>query len=274
MQQQDQQPLTQAAPLPYVAPPSAMGFQTSNDPDGIAARRCTVDAKSFGKGAAKVTCQNRTRLRQGVRIPRGYMFQPEKEGYQTLMAEKDIFFEIEPGQTASREIDAFCGYSKGGIPRGTMLPSGWKAPSSVLSGQQQVWMWTRAWERSSPRASRSSSGGLFSGLIQSFMAVRPAAQEARVLQSSYGIDAKQYKALQEKLEKIDKNPKQYQRNASQKGAPASARTQPSKTVAGPASQPRPGTTQAPKTGPDASKVTSTSTTSGKSSPAPSYGRKK
>merc|ERR1719414_2532072 len=123
-----------------------MGFRPSSSEDDVMARQCRVEAKTFGKGAAKVTCVNPTAGRQRVRVPRGYLFHPENPGMQTLIAERETEFWIEPGQSAARDIDAFCGFSKNAVPHGSMRPSGLAAPSDVLAGQRQVWDWTRPWE--------------------------------------------------------------------------------------------------------------------------------
>eukprot|EP00928_Gymnodinium_smaydae_P082653 TRINITY_DN65973_c0_g1_i1.p1 TRINITY_DN65973_c0_g1~~TRINITY_DN65973_c0_g1_i1.p1 ORF type:complete len:322 (-),score=30.79 TRINITY_DN65973_c0_g1_i1:192-1157(-) len=222
---------------PYTGAPEAMGFsRIIVDSDDVAMRQCRVEAKGFGKKAGQLICKNPTNRQQKVRLPRGYMFLPESPDMQTLIVENDYEFYIEPNGSQTQEFDAFCGYSKGWIPRGPMRISGLKAPPSVLGGQSKMWEWTRPWERAKPRVPKSSGGGGGGGWLRGLAGMmtgsnRPAAEQARILQQSYGIDAKQHKALQEKLAAIDKNPKQFQRNAARDKPPL--RGNPSQTSKAP-----------------------------------------
>lgn len=220
-----------ASGLPYTARPEEMGFlRPPLGTDSIAVRQCRVEAKSFGKGAAKATCTNPMATRQRVVIPRGYMFLPESIDMQPLITEKDVVFWIEAGQSAVQEFDAFCGFSKGRIPKGPMRASGLQAPAQVLQSQSSVWSWTRRFEQA-PAKGGSNSRGTFRSLW-SQATFRAAVDEKRVLQQSYGMDAKQQAALKEKLANIDKSAKQ---PPSSKAAPQ--KNQPTKaSVSAPVSQ--------------------------------------
>mmetsp|Transcript_79619 Transcript_79619/g.131696 ORF Transcript_79619/g.131696 Transcript_79619/m.131696 type:complete len:301 (+) Transcript_79619:53-955(+) len=225
---------------PYSAPAPAMGWRTSQVKDeiGRTSARCRVEAKTFGKGAAHATCINPTQRRQHVRIPRGYLFEPESSGMQTLIVEKDTDMWIEPGKEASIVIDAYCGFSKNSIPRGPMRLTGLQAPSDVLASQSSVWRWTRPYEPAKPK---SVGGRALSSIFQAFSGPRPAAEEKKVLQQSYGIDAAKHKALKAELEKIDKDPKRYQRGArpsvANKALPTTAPAAPKTPAAPPATKP-------------------------------------
>lgn len=215
--------------LPYRAPPDQMGFTRAPlSPDSIAARQCRVEAKSFGKGAGRVTCTNPTGSRQRVSIPRGYMFQPEAANMQTLICERDLEFWVEPGQSATHEFDAFCGYSKGAVPHGPMRATGLQAPPAVLQSQQSVWQWTRPWERQKPPTDKKQ------GIVKSLWSKathRAAVDDKKVLQNSYGIDAKKHRALKETLAGIDKDPKRFQHRGG--SAPPAAQPAAAKPAAPP-----------------------------------------
>lgn len=250
---------TTASPLPYVGTPQQMGFRTSQSSEDVLSRRCQVNAKTFGKNAARVTCTNTTNSRLRVHIARGYMFQPESPDMQTLISEKDVSFMLEPGLTTARDIDAFCGYSKGRVPHGPMRATGLQAPPEVLGSQSQVWSWTRAWERSKPKP----AGAV--GWLKSLGSSRAAAQEGKILQQSYGINAKQHKDLQNKLEQIDKNPKQHQRHANTgklaTPGPAQPATQHKPAAASPSAAPSAKTSSAGKAVPSNGSMPSSSLSS-------------
>lgn len=224
----------------YSAPALAMGWHTSQVKDeiGRTSVRCRVEAKTFGKGAARATCRNPTGTRQHIRIPRGYLFEPESTGMQTLITERDTDMWIEPGKEASIVVDAYCGFSKNSIPRGPMRLTGLQAPSDVLASQSDVWRWTRPYEPAKPKR---ASGGALSSLFQVFSGPKSAAEEKKVLQQSYGIDAEKHKSLKAELEKIDKDPKRYQRGARPSGArkaiPTSAAVAPKSPLESPAAKP-------------------------------------
>lgn len=202
--------LADSGTLPYSSTPETMGFaRPPPAQDDIAMRQCRVQAKTFGRGAGQVTCSNSTAARQLVRIPRGYMFQPDDPGMQTLISEKDVDFMVEPGGNATHEFDAFCGFSKGRVPRGKVSPTGYVAPPRVLSSQQTVWAWTRPYERQAPKA-RSQSA--VASLWSKFSSPRSAAEERKILQQSYGMSDKQQKAMAEQHKAIDKNPAAHQFN--------------------------------------------------------------
>jgi len=226
--------------LPYTGSPEEMGFVlVGSGPDDISMRQCRVEAKSFGKAAGRVVCQNSSGVRHRVAVPQGYMFEPQQPDMQTLIAEQAFVFWIDPGKTTTKEFDAFCGYSKGRIPSGAMRPTGLRAPPEVLTGQPALWTWTRPWERPRPENSKSLTGGLFRALWPGASS-KAAADEAKVLQQSYGIDAKQHKALQDKLAHIDQDPQMHPRKAG-RGARVDPQTPPSPAKdpvpAGPAQPP-------------------------------------
>lgn len=219
---------------PYLSPAPAMGFQPvyGQDEIGIAPVQCRVTAKTFGKGAANVSCKNNTAQQRSVRIPRGYMFQPGSPDMQTLIAEKDLMLSVAPGQEASVEVDAFCGFSKNRVPRGEMSLSGLRAPSDVLTSQGAVWRWTRPYEAPPKPGTAKSSFG---------KPLVAAAMEQKILSKSYGIDGPGYKALQADLAKIDKDPKAHRTKpgdgALRKASTASRPTPPAGNAAKVATQP-------------------------------------
>lgn len=186
---------------PYLSPAATMGFQPvyGNEEIGMAAAQCKVTAMSFGKSAGHISCRNDTSQRQRVRVPRGYMFQPEDAGMQTLIVEKDILLSLDPGQEAAADFDAYCGFSKKSVPKGPMRLSGVRAPSDVLGSQSSVWRWTRPFEA----PPKQKTGGWFG------RAAVAAAQEKRILSQSYGIAGEKYNALQAEMAKIDKDPKSH-----------------------------------------------------------------
>lgn len=190
-------------PWPYTDPAPAMGFQPvyGSDELGTAAAQCRATAHTFGKGALTVSCQNRTAKRQRVVVPRGYLFQPDDVGMQTLVAEKETELWIEPGQDGAVTLDAFCAFSKNAVPKGKLHLTNLRAPSGALRSQGDVWRWTRPYEQQ--KASKSK------GWFGAFRLARQAAQEQRILSKSYGIDKAKYTALQADLAKIDKDPQKY-----------------------------------------------------------------
>lgn len=213
--------------LPYSSDPEFMGFaRPPPAQDDITTRQCLVRANTFGRRAGQVTCSNSTATRQRVQIPQGYMFQPDDPDMQTLITERDLVFFVEPGGTATQEFDAFCGFSKGRVPRGNVSPTGYVAPPTVLANQSTVWAWTRPFERK-PQNGGSQRGGW--GAIASLLSrVSPssAAEQKRILKQSYGMSDKELKAMAARHQAIDKNPAAHQFNGRtgagvKRGAPTS-----------------------------------------------------
>eukprot|EP00961_Rhodomonas_salina_P231389 3125490-Rhodomonas_salina.1 len=135
--------------LPYLSPPEDAGFQQTTNPNSVASRVQTGElevmakGKSLGTNALHVVVKNLTAGTISAVIERGTFFHNEDAGLQPLICSQNVYFDLLPGEEATRQIDAFCGVSSFGCPyNSAMSMSNYVLTTpGVMASQSAVWGW-------------------------------------------------------------------------------------------------------------------------------------